>query len=105
MRITAGALILALGVLVPAPASAATRPAATPSPSASPAAGAGRGTSPGVVLVFALLAAAALWQVQRSRRSAQDYARAATEHFERSLEPGPERDRGRPNGDDRPPDG
>ena len=83
MRLRAIGLALALAVTAGPAAAAPARP--SPSPTATPGRSA-RGTSPGVVLVFALLAAALLWQVRRGRRSAQEYAQIATSHFERTLE-------------------
>ena len=98
VRAAAVILVLAgaLGVSEPMPAAAAPS-TPRPRPSASPGAGSERATSPGVLLVFGLLGAAVLWQVQRGRRAARDYARAATTHFERSFEP--------PPGDEPPPSG
>ena len=80
---------LTVALQQPAGAQAKVRLESTPTPSPSPGAGGRRSTSPGVVLVFALLAAAVVWQVQRGRRSAQEYALSATDHFERTIAPPP----------------
>lgn len=82
-------IALTVAVQQPAGAQAKVRLQSTPTPSPSPGAAADRSTSPGVLLVFALLAAAVAWQVQRGRRSAQEYARSATSHFERTIAPPP----------------
>lgn len=82
-------LVLAPGVAL---AQRSPAPRARTSPSPSPGEGDGSRTSPGVVLVFGLLAAAIVWQVQRGRRSTREYARDLESHFERSLKPNEQED-------------
>lgn len=66
----------------------------TPTPSPTPIGRHGGSAGTGFVIVLVVLMLAALWQLQRGRRSTREYAELATSHFERSLKAAQDEDVG-----------